>query len=246
MDGIYSCCLLHVRFPDPVVVWITNGRITYFPVGIPYSALFSNFESKKRINSNAMQRLWKKDRLLKQMDGSITPLIEACRKGNSNAQMLLYKQYACKLYAACLRIVGNSSEAEEAMQDAFLKIFGHMDQYREGSCFEAWMQRVAVHTAIDYVRRQQPVWEELPEQMAFAENDEEMTEEAIGYSVQQVKAAILQLPDGYRIILSLYLLEGYDVEEISSILNIKQVTVRTQYLRAKKRLLDLIPRVQYG
>lgn len=180
------------------------------------------------------------------MNESTINLIEACRKGNSNAQMLLYKQYARRLYAACLRIVGNSSDAEEAMQDAFLKIFSHMNQYQEGSCFEAWMQRVAVHTAIDYVRRGRPQWEELSEQAVYADNEDEEQEQEIEYSVQQIKAAILQLPDGYRIILSLYLLEGYDMDEISSILNIKQVTVRTQYLRAKKRLLDLIPCVQYG
>lgn len=175
------------------------------------------------------------------MDEPIINLIEACRRGDRNAQMLLYKQYARRLYAACLRIVGNSSEAEEAMQDTFLKVFNHMNQYQEGSCFEAWIHSVAIHTAIDYVRRQRPQWEELSEQTVCSDNEEAKSEDDFEYSVQQIKAAILQLPDGYRIILSLYLLEGYDMEEISSILNIKQVTVRTQYLRAKKRLLDLIP-----
>lgn len=116
-----------------------------------------------------------------------------------------------------------------------------MNQYQEGSCFEAWIHSVAIHTAIDYVRRQRPQWEELSEQTVCSDNEEAKSEDDFEYSVQQIKAAILQLPDGYRIILSLYLLEGYDMEEISSILNIKQVTVRTQYLRAKKRLLDLIP-----
>ena len=76
--------------------------------------------------------------------------------------MKLYGQYAQKLYAACLRIVGNRAEAEEAMQDSFLKIFSKIDQYKTEQNFEAWMQRIAVHTAIDYVRRQSPDFEELP------------------------------------------------------------------------------------
>lgn len=181
------------------------------------------------------------------MDELITHQIDACRKGVRSAQLILYKRYARKLYAACLRIVGNSSDAEEAMQDAFLKIFTNINQYRDGSCFEAWMQRIAVHTAIDYVRKQRPEWEELSEQTVSSDDPDDVPDEDnLDYSVQQLKNAILQLPDGYRVILSLYLLEGYDMEEIASILNIKQVTVRTQYLRAKKRLLDLIPCMQYG
>lgn len=87
------------------------------------------------------------------MDKVTEHLIEGCRRGDRSSQLKLYKQYAQRLYIACLRIVGNSSEAEEAMQDSFLKIFTRLDQYHDGQCFEAWMHRIAIHTAIDYVRR---------------------------------------------------------------------------------------------
>ena len=90
------------------------------------------------------------------MDKVTEHLIEGCRRGDRSSQLKLYKQYAQRLYIACLRIVGNSSEAEEAMQDSFLKIFTRLDQYHDGQCFEAWMHRIAIHTAIDYVRRQAP------------------------------------------------------------------------------------------
>lgn len=173
------------------------------------------------------------------MDETITHLITDCRRGKRAAQLDLYRKYARKLYIACLRIIGNSAEAEEVMQDSFLKIFTRMDQYKDGQCFEAWIHRIAIHIAIDYVRKQKFEWDDLHEN--YAEPVREETEEAANeYSVAQIKEAVNKLPDGYRIIISLYLFEGYDVEEISSILKIQPVTVRSQYLRAKKKLLDII------
>ena len=164
------------------------------------------------------------------MDKVTEHLIEGCRRGDRSSQLKLYKQYAQRLYIACLRIVGNSSEAEEAMR---------LDQYHDGQCFEAWMHRIAIHTAIDYVRRQAPDQEELSDNLA--EPDEEgPDEEDIQYSVAQIKEATKKLPAGYRIILSLYLFEGYDMEEIASILKIQPPSVRSQYLRAKRKLLDII------
>lgn len=173
------------------------------------------------------------------MEETNAHLIEGCRKGNRTAQLTLYKQFAQRLYVACLRIVGNAPEAEEAMQDAFLKIFTRLDQYHDGQCFEAWMHRIAVHTAIDYVRRQTPDWVELSDNYAEPDNDGP-DEEELQYSVAQVKEACKKLPAGYRVILSLYLFEGYDMEEIASILKIRPSSVRSQYLRAKRKLLDII------
>lgn len=181
------------------------------------------------------------------MDESTQNLIKACRKGNRIAQLTLYEQHARRLYVACMRITGNTQEAEEAMQDAFLKIFTRIDQYHDGLCFEAWMQRIAIHTAIDYVRKKSMEWEELTDKhIDTHEDDNDTDEEAIHYSVQQIKDCIQQLSAGYRLVLSLYLFEGYDMEEIASILNIQPVSVRSQYLRAKKKLLELIPSIQYG
>ena len=186
-----------------------------------------------------MQRSDVLSRLYKQMNETTVQLIKGCREGKRSAQLGLYKQFAQRLYIACLRIVGNSGEAEEAMQDSFLKIFTHIDQYKDGQCFEAWIHRIAVHTAIDYVRRQTPEWEELSDNYADPESDGP-NEEEIAYSVKQVKEATGKLPAGYRVILSLYLFEGYDMEEIASILNIQPPSVRSQYLRAKRKLLDII------
>lgn len=174
------------------------------------------------------------------MNETIADIVQGCRKGNRSAQLSLYKQFARRLYVACLRIVGNSSEAEEAMQDTFLKIFTRLNQYHDEQCFEAWIHRIAIHTAIDYARRQTPEWEELSDNYTTETEPPEPDEDEINYSVNQVKNACQKLPAGYRVILSLYLFEGYDMEEIASILKIQPPSVRSQYLRAKRKLLDII------
>lgn len=173
------------------------------------------------------------------MEQTTVNLVKNCRRGSRAAQLDLYNRYARKLYIACLRIIGNTGEAEEAMQDSFLKIFTRLDQYNDEQNFEAWIHRIAVHTAIDYVRRQNHVWEELSENFPEPEDDQ-VDESEIQYSVEQIKKATTKLPSGYRIVLSLYLFEGYDMEEIASILNIQPPSVRTQYLRAKRKLLEIM------
>ena len=165
-------------------------------------------------------------------------LIEQCRKGNRSAQLALYKQFATRLYNVCLRIIGNPQDAEEAMQDSFLKAFTRLEQYQAGTSFEAWLQQIAVRTAIDYVRRQLPEGEDLTDDYAELADEDTPDEEELQCSVAQVKAACQQLPAGYRVVLSLYLFEGYDMEEIASILKIQPASVRSQYLRGKRKLLE--------
>ena len=165
-------------------------------------------------------------------------LIEQCRKGNRSAQLALYKQFATRLYNVCLRIIGNPQDAEEAMQDSFLKVFTRLEQYQAGTSFEAWLQQIAVRTAIDYVRRQLPEGEDLTDDYAELADEDTPDEEELQCSVAQVKAACQQLPAGYRVVLSLYLFDGYDMEEIASILKIQPASVRSQYLRGKRKLLE--------
>ncbi len=127
------------------------------------------------------------------MNDSTALLIKECRSGKRSAQLAIYSAYAKKLYFACYRIVGNRAEAEEAMQDAFLKIFTRLDQFREEQNFEAWIHRIAVHTAIDYVRKQQVFLEELTDNI----NDpdaEEAEESGLEYSVEGIKKRYANYP----------------------------------------------------
>lgn len=174
------------------------------------------------------------------MDANHTYLIDKCSRKEPKAQLKLYELYAKRLYITCFRIIGNTHEAEEAMQDAFLKIFTRINQYDHEKNFEVWMHRIAVNTAIDYVRRQALIMEELEENLPEIEEEENTGEEEIALSVAKIKEGIQRLAPGYRLILTLYLFEGYDMEEIASILQVKPTTIRTQYMRGKNKLVELI------
>ena len=165
-------------------------------------------------------------------------LIEGCRQGGRSAQRKLYERYARLLFATCYRILANTEEAEEATQDSFLKILTHLDQYHEEQSLEGWMRKVAIHTAIDYVRQRSEEWELLTDNLPDLAEEEE--EEEPRYTIEQVRKAMEQLPNGYRVILSLYLFEGYDMEEIAQILHLKPASVRSQYLRGKRKLIEWI------
>ncbi|MDY4550852.1 MAG: sigma-70 family RNA polymerase sigma factor [Parabacteroides sp.] len=171
------------------------------------------------------------------MNEAITHIVEGCRAGNRTAQLELYRRFSRPLYAACLRIIGRPEEAEEAMQDAILKVLTRIDQYRPTQSFEGWIRQVAVHTAIDYVRQQLPAMEELSDNYQEPDPDE-WDEEILAESVQQVKGAIQTMASGYRVVLSLYFFEGYDLEEIAEILQAKPASVRVQFMRAKRKLLE--------
>lgn len=174
------------------------------------------------------------------MNESIQTLIEGCRRKERRAQQAIYERYARRLYVACLRITGNPADAEEAMQDAFLKAFGRIEQFDSERCFEAWLQRIAVRTAIDHLRVQPETWEALPDGYTEQAEEETADEEQVQLTVEAIRRAMQQLANGYRVILSLYLFEGYDMDEIASILKLQPASVRSQYLRGKRKLVELI------
>lgn len=128
------------------------------------------------------------------------------------------------------------------MQESFLKAFSGLDSYNNTVPFEAWLVRIAINTSIDRLRKRDLDTISLNEDIKYdaidSDNDEEW--EAITNKVEQVKTAIQKLPETSRLIISLYLIEGYDHEEIAEILNITPGNSRVQYMRAKQRLLELI------
>lgn len=177
------------------------------------------------------------------MEDSVQELIVGCRKRHRQSQLAMYRRFAPLVYPICLRIVGHSEEAEEAMQDTFLKLFEKLDQYHDELCFEAWIRRIAVRTAIDYVRRRLPEEELIEETLPDVPDDEEEIreqEEQTLLTVASVRNALEKVPAQARVVLSLYLFEGYDMEEISQILKIQPSSVRSQYLRGKRRLIELL------
>jgi RNA polymerase sigma-70 factor (ECF subfamily) len=157
------------------------------------------------------------------------------------AQLQVYKLYYKAMFNTSIRIVNNSAIAEDIMQEAFLEAFRQIDTYRGESSFGTWLKKIVINKSIDEIRKSKDVipiddiGAEVPDQ-----NDDENYLQVLSTKVEEIRKAIHALPDNYRIILSLYLLEGYDHEEISQILNISYSLSRTRYSRARKKLLEFI------
>jgi RNA polymerase sigma-70 factor (ECF subfamily) len=163
--------------------------------------------------------------------------IERCKKGDTNAQFELYKAYYKPMYNVCLRMVGNAVEAEDVMQEAFLKAFTKIDTYEGKVSFGAWLKKIVINRSLDELKKRKVKFEELNEKIP---DEVPVGLEISEIQMEQLKKAIQRLPDGYRVVLSLYLLEGYDHEEISQILGISNVSSRSQYLRAKLKLREML------
>jgi RNA polymerase sigma factor (sigma-70 family) len=164
------------------------------------------------------------------------PLIEECRKGNSKAQFRLYNQYSKAMYNLAYRILNNREDAEDMLQEAFVECFRNLSSFRFESTFGAWLRRILVNKCINHLKKKKidlTLCETLPP--CIYEEETEAT-----YDTGKIFKGIELLPDGYRIILTLYLLEGYDHSEISQILGITESTSKSQYSRAKEKLRNIL------
>ena len=168
-------------------------------------------------------------------------LVAECKQGSKKACFELYRLYSKAMLNVAYRIVGSVDEAEDVLQDAFLDAFNRIKDFRQETTFGLWLKQIVVHRAINLLRKRKLEMVELGEdQLENIPDEEAEDDEEIQLQVAQVKEAMKLLPDGYRVVLSLYLLEGYDHEEIGQILNISENTSRTQFLRAKRKLNEIL------
>lgn len=143
------------------------------------------------------------------------------------------------MYNTALRIVNRTADAEDVLQESFTDAFVQLSSFEHKSTFGAWLKQIVVFKSVTLLKKQRISFVDM--EKAEDPPDENGVDEAdISYTVDMIKQTIQQLPDGYRTVLSLYLFEGYDHEEISEILGVAQSTVRTQYIRAKQKLLQLL------
>jgi len=164
-------------------------------------------------------------------------IIDQCKEGDQKAQFRLYKLYYKPMYSVCMRLINQADEAEDVMQEAFLNAFRNIDTYRGEVSFGAWLKRIVINRSLDHLKKKKLKLEEINDKTTqIADYQMEMKE----VNVEVIKNAIQQLPDGYRVVLSLFLIEGYDHEEISQILGITNSNSRTQFLRAKNKLRELL------
>jgi len=165
-------------------------------------------------------------------------LIELCKVGNEKAQFRLYNLYTKAMYNICFRMMNNREEAEDMLQEAFAETFQKLNTFRYESTFGAWIKRIVVNKCINQLKKKQ-VELELEENIHDHLEEEEYVDfENIKLNVKNVYKAMGNLPAGYRIISSLYILEGYDHQEIAQILGISVSTSKTQFYRAKLKIKE--------
>lgn len=167
--------------------------------------------------------------------------IELCKAGNPTAYKVLYDKYAKSIYNTLFRIVQHSAEAEDLLQETFISAFQGLDRLQDVKGFGPWIKRIAINKALDGLRKRRILvmkWDE--DTMQDLEEDSIDDEDTFEFKVAEVKDAIAALPDGYRTIVQLYLFDELAQEEIAELLGISHVTVRTQYHRARNRILKTI------
>lgn len=169
-------------------------------------------------------------------------LIEACRSNDPKAQVQIYKLYYKAMFNTSLRIVNDAQEAEDVIQEAFLQAFRSIDTFRGDASFGSWLKRIVVNRSIDVLKSTRTGYslDELDHEPVEGGMEEEDYMLVLSSKVDAIRKAIHMLPDKYRVVLSLFLLEGYDHEEIAQILNINNNLSRIRYFRARKKLLEYL------
>jgi RNA polymerase sigma-70 factor (ECF subfamily) len=166
-------------------------------------------------------------------------VVQRCREGDNRAQYELYKLYSKAMFNVCMRITNDYAEAEDVLQEAFISAFKNLHSYKGEASFGSWLKKIVVNASVNAIRKRRSELVPLEDRIADGIADEEYDDNT-EWQVEKVRKAIQRLPDGYRVVLSLYLLEGYDHAEIGEILGISESTSKSQYSRARKKLLDLM------
>tara|TARA_R110002012_G_scaffold283090_2_gene473112 strand:+ start:59479 stop:60021 length:543 start_codon:yes stop_codon:yes gene_type:complete len=173
---------------------------------------------------------------------SLNQLIQKCSNHDTQAQSELYQLFSSKLFSVCLKYSRNYAEAEDNLQDAFLTIFNKISQFNNKGSFEGWLKRIAINTALQRYRNQ-GVFEIINEDF-IEDEDIEIDDEDI--SLDFLLKIIQELPDRYRLVFNMYVLDGYSHKEIANLLSITDGTSKSNLARARKLLKDKIEAYKAG
>lgn len=168
------------------------------------------------------------------------PIIDRCLTGDRVAQYELYQLYSKAMYSTCLRITGDEMDAEDVLQDSFVSAFKNLESYRGTASFGSWLKRIVVNNAINLVKKRRLSLEPVEDMGDLDHLVEDDLDRDLSYEVSLINEGISRLPQGYRVVLTLYLLEGYDHKEVGQILGITESTSKSQYNRSKKKLKEIL------
>lgn len=171
-------------------------------------------------------------------------LVERCKANDRKAQLKLYRQYCDGMLCVAIGILKNTDDAEDVVQDSFIKAFQRIEQYRGEVTFGAWLKRIVINRSLDFLKTKKERHVELNEgYMKVVENDDWSVSDEV--TVAEVKSKMEELPDKYKHVVQLFLVEGYDHSEISQIMDITESACRTRLLRGKGFLKELLKNKNY-
>lgn len=165
-------------------------------------------------------------------------LVEQSKQGNRNAQYQLYGLYVDAMFNIAMRLLTIREDAEDVIQESFVEAFRKLDSFRFDSTFGAWLKRIVINRSINHLKTKRLLLSSMEEEGEFVE--EENDSEPDQLEIEKIKMGLAQLPEGYRQIITLYLIEGYNHIEIGEILGISTSTSKSQYHRAKKKLIQIV------
>ncbi|MCL6267064.1 RNA polymerase sigma factor [Flagellimonas myxillae] len=164
-------------------------------------------------------------------------LVEKSKAGDRNAQYQLYGLYVDAMFNVAMRMLTVREDAEDVLQESFVEAFKKLDSFRFESTFGAWLKRIVINRSINHLKAKRLLFSSLENE---GEPEEEEIVEIDQLEIEKIKVGLGQLPEGYRQIITLYLIEGYDHVEIGEILGISTSTSKSQYHRAKKKLIQIV------
>ena len=169
-------------------------------------------------------------------------LIKGCLKGQRTAQRALFDMYAGKMLVVCHRYARTTQEAEDILQDAFIKVFKFLNTYDHAGSFEGWIRKIVINTALKLVSKKSFQNEEIGLEPMHQES--EVPEIYAKLNLDELLALVQSMPDGYRTIFNMFAIEGYSHQEIATQLNIAESTSRSQLLKARKYLQSKLSDLQ--
>ncbi|MBO0323869.1 RNA polymerase sigma factor [Muricauda sp. CAU 1633] len=164
--------------------------------------------------------------------------MEQSREGNRNAQYQLYGLYVDAMFNVAMRLLTIREDAEDIIQESFVEAFKKLDSFRFESTFGAWLKRIVINKSINHLKAKRLLLSSMENEEQLL--DEEKEVEPNQFEIEKIRIGLTQLPEGYRQIITLYLIEGYDHVEIGEIMGITTSTSKSQYHRAKKKLIQIV------